>query len=102
MRAPCREQEVAQAMKVGVRHHGIHELLADALSAMLRKYENVPQPCKCRSIAHDARESHLRSAATRVSGEGGEADRSVDGPLYDLAGVAHRVEMTYCPKRGRL
>ena len=85
MRVPCREQDVAQALKIGMRHHGIHELLADAFAAMLRNYEDVAEPRKCRSIGHDTCEGHLWRAPIGVAGERGKADRSVDRALYDVA-----------------
>ena len=52
---------------------------------MLREYEDVAEPRKCRSIGHNPRESHLRSAAIGVAVERGEADRSVDRAIHDVA-----------------
>jgi hypothetical protein len=57
---------------------------------MLREYENVADPRKCRSVAHDPRERHLRTATIGVAVERGETDRSVDRVLHDVARNSRR------------
>ncbi len=52
---------------------------------MLRKHEDVAEPCERRLVGHHTREGDLRCAAIGVAGERGKADRSVDRALYDVA-----------------
>jgi len=56
-------------LEIGVRHHRIHELSCDALSAMLREHEDITEPCECRFIGHHACERDLRRAAIGVAVE---------------------------------
>ena len=63
MRVARGEKNVAQSLQVGVGHDRVHELLRDALSAVLRDHENVAEPRERRLIGHHTREGDLRRAA---------------------------------------
>src|SRR5207253_4941257 len=70
VRVARREKDVAQTLQVGVRHYRVHELLADALAAMLREDEDVAEPRERRPIRHHPRERHLPTVAIGIALEG--------------------------------
>ena len=84
MRVPSREKNVAESLQVRMRHDRIHEDLAGASPAMLRKDEHVTDPAERRPIGHGPRERDLRRAGIGISFERREADRCVDRAVKDL------------------
>jgi hypothetical protein len=90
MRVFCGEQDVAQALEVGMRHHGVHELPCDAFSPMVRQYEDVAEPRERRAIGHHSSECDLPRATIGVAVERRKADRPVYRPFDDVARNARR------------
>jgi len=71
-----------------MRHHRVHELLADAPSAVLVHHEHVAEPGERRAIRDHARKADLPTTAVGVAIERAEADRTIERALHHLAGDA--------------